>query len=201
MADGSNTPWNILMHYMGIPQPQLPLTDSGQSALYNYSGPLPSNITGGKLLMIPVPRPSPANQLAQAAPDLQGSGQAPPNFAGIPRNPGVPLPSGDAARLLQCMVQANPNIVNSITSTSEYVPKRGATDPHYSNQAIDIGTADPVTAMQLAALCGALYQQNEYVKPSPHATGPHVHLQTRPGLGGATGPYYPPPRPIPRPDN
>lgn len=42
--------------------------------------------------------------------------------------------------------------------------------------------------LQCAASCGAVFQQNEYVRPSRHATGGHLHLQVTP-YRGLTGPY------------
>lgn len=42
-------------------------------------------------------------------------------------------------------------------------------------------------AICCAEKCGAMYVQDEYHYPSPHATGPHIHAQLDPGAGGARG--------------
>lgn len=210
MADDSS-PWNILMGYMWIPQPAMPPASPEASAPDYLSSAFPPNITGGRLLAVPISQNSsfppatsagitPPNYQLAAAGQGASAGATSPTFAGIPVKPGIPMPGGDAARMLQCMAQAGPGIINQVTGTSDYVKGRAPDNPHYTLQALDAKTSNPVAAMILGAMCGAQYQQNEYTNPSPGATGPHVHLQTRPGLGGATGPYYPPPRPIPRPD-
>jgi len=66
-------------------------------------------------------------------------------------------------------------------------------NPRSDGQAFD-AWADPAyraAIMQAAANCGAVYQQDEYANPSKNSTAGHLHFQLRPGLGGATGPYFP----------
>ncbi len=73
-----------------------------------------------------------------------------------------------------------------VTSTSDNHPLN---DPHSRGQAVDgtiPGNAGKI--LQCGANCGAVFQQNEYQYPSPHATGGHYHFQIVPGRRGATGP-------------
>ena len=114
-------------------------------------------------------------------------------------NADAPLPQGQAGELLQCMETRCPaGTIGRVSSTSE---KHEPGDPHSDNQAIDIKTGKRRQAMICGANCGAKFQLDEYARPSAKSNGPHIHLQTRAGRGGATGPYYPPPIPLPRPED
>ena len=111
----------------------------------------------------------------------------------------VPQPRGQARELLQCMERYCPaGTIGRVTSTSD---SHGPGNPHTDHQAIDITTDRRRQAMICGANCGAKFQLDEYAHPSRKSSGPHIHLQTRPGRGGATGPYFPPPPPAPRPED
>ena len=112
--------------------------------------------------------------------------------------PGAAAPSPEVADMLQCTADRLGGALR-VTATSNG-RHSGPHDPHYQGKAADVTTDDPAATMRAAANCGAVYQQNEYVNPSPDSNAPHVHLQTRPGRGGARGPYFPDPGPAPRPD-
>jgi hypothetical protein len=121
----------------------------------------------------------------------------------IPLQRGVYPPSPDVSQMLQCMQRECPGAVTALSSTSEPYKAHGPTNPHTRGLAADVKTGDGPTTMQCAADCGAAFQLDEYLHPSPGSNGGHVHLQLVPGLGGATGPYsnFGAIRPVPRPDN
>ncbi len=77
-----------------------------------------------------------------------------------------------------------------VTSTSEAIPQHPEGTPHRMGEAADV-TVKPGTekrVLQCAALCGAKFGQDEGAHPIPgHTTGPHIHLQTVPGLLGGRG--------------
>ena len=106
--------------------------------------------------------------------------------------PGVPYPQGQAANLLGCLVNTYPGLISAISSTHEPVDSHAPTDPHMQFQGADVKTAYPQQVMQAGADCGAIYQQDEYAHPSAKSNGTHVHLQTRTGRNGATGPFFAP---------
>jgi hypothetical protein len=104
-------------------------------------------------------------------------------------------PSDPVDYMLNCMTQYYGGPIR-VSSTSD---SHGPNDVHSQGLAADVTGDDPKSLMQAGANCGAAYQQDEYTHPSPNATGPHVHLQLRPGRSGATGPYYPLPNLTPWP--
>jgi RHS repeat-associated protein len=63
--------------------------------------------------------------------------------------------------------------------------------PHAFGRAVDFTIPDgPLGAngaVCCSVNCGARYVQDEYHYPSPNATGPYIHAQFDPGIGGATG--------------
>jgi hypothetical protein len=178
--------WDDLLAYMlgGTPA-TIPQAPAPQAAAFGYTPPA-SGSPYGRIESVPL--------AAQTATPWQGN-----SWNGIPLNPGVPAPVGPAADLIKCIQAADPNAITRITSTSEPSGAHGPTDPHMTDQAADVATNYPNAVMALAAACGAPFQLNEYLNRSPGSNGGHVHLQTRPGVGGATGPYPSPP-PKPRPD-
>ena len=105
--------------------------------------------------------------------------------------PGVPEPSPEVARVLQCIDQCtanNGNVGDGVLVTA--TTNGHTTGAHVENRAADFAAPNQCTstrAANCAQQCGASYTQNEYHCPSPNSTGGHIHFQTRPGLGGATG--------------
>ena len=131
---------------------------------------------------------SPGDGLTLLSDQTQGSWQTQPFGPSITAKDGVPLPGPNIHALLAC-IAGGAGAPFRVTSTTNDHP---AGDPHTQDQAVD-GTAAPMdraALMQAAANCGAVYQQDEYAHPSKGSTGGHLHFQTRPGRGGATGPYF-----------
>ena len=112
---------------------------------------------------------------APAAPDVQYKN-------------GVPAASGQLQSMLTCVQQCAGQRV-TVTSTHEDVPQHGADTPHGRGEAADLRVAPGTEreVLQCAANCGARFGQNEVAHPSAHATGPHVHIQTGPGVHGGRG--------------
>jgi hypothetical protein len=108
--------------------------------------------------------------------------------------PGIPHATGELKKVLAC-TQSCTGKEFTVTSTNEAV--KGHSDihqpntPHGRGEAADIrlpgGKADVGKALQCAANCGAKAAFDEYNHPSPHATGPHLHIQTVPTKSGGRG--------------
>ncbi|HVZ27082.1 MAG TPA: hypothetical protein VG798_00365 [Rhizomicrobium sp.] len=158
---------------------------------------LPVNM-GRVLPLLPQVWPTGSHQLPDAGLSLlsaqpQGGWQSHPFGPSITAKDGVPSPGPNIHALLAC-IAASTGAPFRVTSTSD---GHSAGDPHTQDQAVG-GTAAPMdraALMQAAANCGAAYQQDEYVHPFKDSKGGHLHFQTRPGRGGATGPYFPEPVP------
>jgi RHS repeat-associated protein len=107
----------------------------------------------------------------------------------------VPSPSAESklGKLLNCTNKCMAPQPLTVNSTSESIPGHpeihGPDTPHGKGEAADLktGATNAREGMMCAGYCGAGYGQNEYAHPSPHATGPHVHIQTGPGRGGSRG--------------
>ena len=98
----------------------------------------------------------------------------------------VPAATGQLDTVLKCMASTCPGSAITVTSTSEPTKVHKPDDPHLAGQAADLKASDNQQATRLltcASNCGALYGKNEVIHPSSNATGPHVHIQTVPGLG------------------
>jgi RHS repeat-associated protein len=113
---------------------------------------------------------------------------------GINYKPGIPPAKGELEKVLVCTQNCTGKEF-TVTSTNEAV--KGHSDihqpdtPHGRGEAADIrlpgGKADVGKALQCAANCGAKAAFDEYNHPSPHATGPHLHIQTVPTKSGGKG--------------
>jgi len=105
--------------------------------------------------------------------------------------PGIPPAEGKLEQVVKCTQNCTGKDL-TVTSTNETV--KGHSDihqpdtPHGRGEAADIrlpgGKADVGKALQCAANCGAKAAFDEYDHPSPHATGPHLHIQTVPTKSG-----------------
>jgi RHS repeat-associated protein len=119
----------------------------------------------------------------------QSNSSSDPNY-----KPGIPHATGELKKVLAC-TQSCTGKEFTVTSTNEAV--KGHSDihqpntPHGRGEAADIrlpgGKADVGKALQCAANCGAKAAFDEYNHPSPHATGPHLHIQTVPTKSGGRG--------------
>lgn len=59
---------------------------------------------------------------------------------------------------------------------------------HYQGQAVDLKyPKNPKNVLKSAAKSGAKFGLDEKAHPSSKSTGPHIHLQLRPGRGGSRG--------------
>jgi len=97
--------------------------------------------------------------------------------------PGVPDPSPLLDILLRCMESYLGYIY--VTSTTDNHPPD---TPHGRGEAIDIRyPSDAKATLCAAAKCGAQYGKDEKIHPSKKSTGPHIHLQITPGIGGGKG--------------
>jgi RHS repeat-associated protein len=113
---------------------------------------------------------------------------------GVKYKPGIPPAKDELEKVLKC-TQSCTGKEFTVTSTNEAV--KGHSDihqpntPHGRGEAADIrlpgGKADVGKALQCAANCGAKAAFDEYNHPSPHATGPHLHIQTVPTKSGGRG--------------
>ena len=121
--------------------------------------------------------------------------QQPSNSSNDPNyKPGIPHAKGELEKVLAC-TQTCTGKEFTVTSTNE--PVKGHSDihqpdtPHGRGEAADIrlpgGKADVGKALHCAANCGAKAAFDEYNHPSPHATGPHLHIQTVPTKSGGRG--------------
>jgi hypothetical protein len=119
----------------------------------------------------------------------------PQNSSSIPNyEPGTPHATGELEKALGC-TQSCTSKEFTVTSTNEAV--KGHSDirqpntPHGRGEAADMrlpdGKADVGKALQCAANCGAKAAFDEYNHPSPHATGPHLPIQTVPTKNGGRG--------------
>jgi RHS repeat-associated protein len=128
----------------------------------------------------PAPPPGPPAQLMQP-----NGGHQQVNY-----RPGVPPAAGHLQNLVQCIGECARTPL-TVTSTSEHMEgAHGPDTPHGRGEAADLAARSPQQADHLvgcAAQCGAGFALNEVRHPSPHATGPHVHVQVGPGLGGSRG--------------
>jgi len=117
--------------------------------------------------------------------------QCPPTNANgsVVYKSGVPPASPQIDNLMLCVSSCMGGGPFRATSTSDSHPPN---DPHTRGLAVD-GTipGSPSQVMQCGANCGAVYEQNEYLHPSPNATAGHYHFQLVPGRGGALGPVTP----------
>src|ERR1700749_2622331 len=78
-------------------------------------------VTNGMMAALPLKQQSPmATQPANIQARPLANTVA--GFDGVPLNPRVPPPSGDVARMLQCVIDGDPSLVKRITSTSEPTP-------------------------------------------------------------------------------
>jgi RHS repeat-associated protein len=103
---------------------------------------------------------------------------------------GVPNAQGELKQLVGCIGSCmGENLL--VTSTSEHVSgTHGPNTPHGRGEAADFRANSVKKAdhmVQCADQCGAGAALNEVRHPSAKASGPHVHVQTKPGKGGWRG--------------
>jgi RHS repeat-associated protein len=137
---------------------------------------------------------TPAQNTSNQQSNTQGSSDG-LNYKKDSSGNSIPKPAtGELKKVLVC-TQACTGKEFTITSTSEAV--KGHSDihqpdtPHGRGEAADLrlsgGKADVGKALQCAANCGAKAAFDEYNHPSPHATAPHLHIQTVPTKSGGRG--------------
>jgi RHS repeat-associated protein len=152
---------------------------------------------------LPAPTPSPTKVLyPPPKPQLDKSGNpGPPKPPSTPQpapmtyKAGVPRPASDSdlGKMLACTNTCVAPAPMPVTSTSEAVPGHPEIhqpdSPHGRGEAADVapGKDEAHATLMCAATCGSGFAQNEYSNPSPHATGPHIHLQTTEGKNGSSG--------------
>ena len=126
-----------------------------------------------------------------AQPQTQQPSPQPLSDEGLEYKDDVPRAEPELEAMLLCTASCTGEQLR-VTSTHEAIPQHPQGTPHRRGLAADVTTPIPEQVMRCGASCGAVFQLNEYALPSSHATGGHVHLQTVPGRGGATGPYHAP---------
>ena len=101
-------------------------------------------------------------------------------FAG---KPGVPPATGGLLALLNCIEKCYGLFVVTAT-TNDHPPG----SPHGRGEAADIRyPSNPNGFLCCASKCGAGCGLDEMKHPSAHSTGPHIHIQLGPCLGGSRG--------------
>jgi len=103
--------------------------------------------------------------------------------------PKVPQPSPDMTALLDYLENTT-GIDLRVTSTTDSHSK---SDPHSRGEAVDVSYGrkyDPEKSKEILTAAGdygAQFAQDEYVHPSAHRNGPHIHIQMPPGRNGGSG--------------
>jgi len=100
------------------------------------------------------------------------------------KNVPTPLPEGVDNMLRKMALNLDEKL--TVTATTNGVHTEGSA--HYDGQAVDLRYPNkPKAVLKAAAESGAKFGLDEKKHPSAKSSGPHIHLQLRPGRGGARG--------------
>ena len=117
-----------------------------------------------------------SNQSSLSFADWSGS------YATKPGVPDIPTHNPDLHIMLVCIEDCYGFF--TVTATTNGSHSKGSA--HAEGLAFDITVEGNTNgALCCGFKCGVVYAQDEYTYPSSKSTGGHLHMQTRPGKGGA----------------
>ena len=106
-------------------------------------------------------------------------------------SPKVPDPKSSNPVLHAGLICMDACMGSQVYVTATTNGTHGVGSPHYEGKAADIlpggGSQQADQAVCCALKCKFVFVLDEYKYPSRRSSGGHIHVQTRPGLNGATG--------------